>query len=58
MATSDALKVPPHDLEAERSVLGAILIDSGAVNLVAEFLKPEHFYSLENQLIVFVESSF
>ena len=51
MATSDALKVPPHDLEAERSVLGAILIDSGAVNLVAEFLKPEHFYSLENQLI-------
>ncbi|MCL4364540.1 replicative DNA helicase [Patescibacteria group bacterium] len=51
MATSDALKVPPHDLEAERSVLGAILIDSGAVNLVAEFLKPEHFYALENQLI-------
>lgn len=52
MATSsDALKVPPQDLEAERSVLGAVLIDSGAINLVAEFLKSEHFYSAENQLI-------
>jgi len=49
--SSDALKVPPHDAEAERSVLGAILIDSGAINLVAEFLKPDHFYSSEHQLI-------
>jgi replicative DNA helicase len=52
MATSsEALKIPPHDLEAERSVLGAVLIDSGAINLVAEFLKSEHFYSREHQLI-------
>ena len=52
MATStDALKVPPHDLEAERSVLGAILIDSSAINLVAEFLKTEHFYTPEHRLI-------
>lgn len=49
--TADALKVPPHDLEAERSVLGAILIDSSAINLVAEFLKPEHFYNPSHQLI-------
>lgn len=49
--TSDALKVPPHDLEAERSVLGAILIDSNAINLVAEFLRPEYFYTPEHQLI-------
>lgn len=48
---SDALKVPPHDLEAERSVLGAILIDSAAINLVAEFLKPEFFYTPEHQEI-------
>src|SRR3989344_5980584 len=43
-ASSEPMKVPPQDLEAERSVLGAVLIDSGAMNLVAEFLKPEHFY--------------
>ena len=43
-ASSEPMKVPPQDLEAEKSVLGAVLIDSGAMNLVAEFLKPEHFY--------------
>ncbi len=48
---SDSLKVPPHDLEAERSVLGAILIDSEAMGLVAEFLKPEHFYTPEHKAI-------
>lgn len=51
MASSDSLKVPPHDLEAERSVLGAILIDSEAMGLVAEFLKPEHFYAPEHKTI-------
>ncbi len=51
MATSDALKVPPHDEEAEKSVLGAVLIDSSAMNIVAEFLKPEHFYMPEHQAI-------
>jgi len=50
-ASSEDVKLPPQDLEAERSVLGAILIDSSAMNLVAEFLRAEHFYSRENQLI-------
>lgn len=49
--SSDALKVPPHDVEAEKSVLGAILIDSSAMNLVMEFLRPDHFYMLEHKLI-------
>ncbi len=49
--TSQSLKTPPHDLEAERSVLGGILIDSSAINLVIEFLKPEHFYTPEHRLI-------
>ncbi|QQG44164.1 MAG: replicative DNA helicase [Candidatus Roizmanbacteria bacterium] len=47
----DVLKVPPHDLEAEKSVLGSILIDSSAIHLVAEFVKADYFYSLEHQLI-------
>ncbi len=51
MATSDVVKVPPHDIEAEKSVLGAILIDSAAMNLVAEFLHPDNFYHLEHKLI-------
>lgn len=48
---SDSLKVPPHDFEAEKSVLGAILIDPSAINLVVEIIRPEHFYSEEHRLI-------
>ena len=36
---------PPHDLEAEKSVLGALLIDSDAIVKVVEFLRPKHFYT-------------
>lgn len=38
-------RVPPHSEEAERSVLGAFLIDREAVTQVVEFLRPEHFYN-------------
>lgn len=48
---ADALKVPPQDLDAERSILGAVLIDNSAINTVAEILREEHFYRREHQLI-------
>ena len=51
MIALEKVKIPPHDLVAEKSVLGAILIDSSAINLVAEFLKPDHFYLPEHQII-------
>ncbi len=44
-------KVPPHDMMAERSVLGAILIDPSAVSSVLEILQPDHFYIEENRLV-------
>jgi len=44
-------KVPPHDLEAEESVLSAILIDEEAMVKVSDFLIPESFYDRSNQLI-------
>lgn len=37
-------KVPPHSDEAEKSVLGSILIDKDAIVQVSEFLRPDHFY--------------
>jgi len=37
-------RVPPQNIEAEQSILGALLIDKDAIVSVAEFLKPEHFY--------------
>jgi replicative DNA helicase len=46
MTTIEQSSVPPHNLEAERSVLGAVLLDERHLNslLVEEQLRPEHFY--------------
>jgi len=44
-------KLPPHDIEAEEAVLGSLLIDPDAIIKVATFLKPEDFFSPENQCI-------
>jgi replicative DNA helicase len=37
-------RVPPHNLDAERSVLGGILLDNVAINDLLEVLKPDDFY--------------
>ncbi|MDQ2651692.1 MAG: replicative DNA helicase [Chloroflexota bacterium] len=44
-------RLPPHNLEAEQSVLGSLLIDRDAIIKVASFLKPEDFYLNANGLI-------
>jgi replicative DNA helicase len=41
-------RLPPHSLEAEQSVLGAILIDRETIIEIAEFLRPEDFYRQAN----------
>ena len=38
------VRIPPHSDEAEKSVLGSLLIDKDAIISVIEFLRPEHFY--------------
>ncbi len=40
----DALKQVPHSLEAEQSVIGALIMDPAVLDKIAGFLKPEHFY--------------
>lgn len=37
-------KLPPHNLEAEQSLLGSLLVDRDAIIKVAPFLKPDDFY--------------
>src|SRR5438270_11882289 len=41
-----SIAVPPHNLEAEKSVLGAVLLDERHLYalLIEEHLRPEHFY--------------
>ena len=41
---SDLDRVPPHNLEAEESVLGSMLLSHPAVATVLELLEPEDFY--------------
>ena len=36
--------MPPHNLEAEASVLGSIMLDRNAIVRVADFLRPDDFY--------------
>ena len=37
------LRVPPHNVEAEKALLGAIFANRRAYENVSEFLRPEHF---------------
>ena len=51
MATTLSLaagRVPPHDLDAELSVLGSILLDPLSIAKVLQFLRPEDFYRENN----------
>ena len=46
MSAVQNIAVPPHNLEAEKSVLGAVLLDERHLHglIVEEQLRPEHFY--------------
>ncbi len=45
------IKQLPHSIEAEQSVLGAMLIDPRCIPDVIEFLKPQDFYLAQNRHI-------
>ncbi|MDQ3497170.1 MAG: replicative DNA helicase [Actinomycetota bacterium] len=48
---AEASRVPPHDLDAERAVIGAMLVSETAVAAVAERLAAEDFYSEVHRII-------
>lgn len=43
--------IPPSNQEAEQSVLGSILIDKDAINVVSEILAPTDFYNSQHGII-------
>ncbi|MEE9160196.1 MAG: replicative DNA helicase, partial [Gammaproteobacteria bacterium] len=53
--TTDAetlsLKIPPHSIEAEASILGGVLIDKDVWENVAELVFEEDFYKKEHRVI-------
>ena len=47
----DALRVPPHSIQAEQSVLGGLMLDNAAWDQVADRVGEEDFYRREHRLI-------
>ncbi len=47
----DDLKVPPHSLEAEQSVLGGLLLDNQMWDKVSELVVAQDFYSRSHRII-------
>src|SRR5215213_8146665 len=50
-AGAEGTRVPPHDLEAEKAVIGAMLVSEMAASAVAERLTAEDFYSEVHRII-------
>lgn len=44
------LAVPPHSVEAEQSVLGALMLDNEAIDRIPE-LRPDQFYRYDHRII-------
>ena len=44
-------RIPPHNDDAEKAVLGSMLIDKGAVTVVIQILRADDFYSTANRHI-------
>ena len=44
-------RIPPHSIEAERAVLGAILLNKDAFDAVSSIVKAEDFYSDNHRVI-------
>ena len=44
-------KVPPHNEEAERAVLGAMLLDNDSIDTAIQYLRADDFYSNANRRV-------
>jgi replicative DNA helicase len=50
-AAAPAFRSAPHNIEAEQSLLGAILVNNDAFYRVSDFLEPKHFFEPIHQTI-------
>jgi replicative DNA helicase len=50
-AAEPAFRSPPHNIEAEQALLGAILVNNEALYRVSDFLEPRHFFEPIHQQI-------
>jgi len=50
-AQIDQIKLPPHSIEAEQSVLGGLLLEANALDRIADLITADDFYRQEHRLI-------
>jgi replicative DNA helicase len=48
---TDAIRMPPHSVEAEQAVLGGLMLDSNAWDAVADIVSAADFYRRDHRLI-------
>ena len=48
---SEQVRVPPHSAEAEQSLLGSVILDSKAIDLLTDTVKVEDFYVEANRQV-------
>src|ERR1700733_14164658 len=51
VGAGDGLRLPPHSIEAEQSVLGGLMLDSAAWDQIADRVSSEDFYRNDHRLI-------
>ena len=47
----DALRIPPHSIEAEQSVIGGLLRDNAAFDRIADMMHADDFYRYDHRII-------
>ena len=47
----ESLKLPPHSVEAEQSVIGGLLLENEALDKIGDILNPDDFYRHDHRLI-------
>jgi replicative DNA helicase len=50
-SATEALKVPPHSIEAEQSILGGLMLDNSGWDQIADRVTEEDFYRRDHRLI-------
>jgi replicative DNA helicase len=51
MSMLEELKLPPHNIEAEQSVIGGLLLDNNAIDRIVGILSESDFYRHDHQVI-------
>src|SRR5258708_3558205 len=51
LGAGDGLRLPPHSIEAEQSVLGGLMLDAAAWDQIADRVIAEDFYRNDHRLI-------